>query len=292
MARILGGGMPQPYGAFDPMSGGPRMDLWFRKILESMQGIKDTRAAKTEAERKAGMEERKLRVGERGVELREAEFEKEGQPMVLPPEMVSKASAHFNVTPESFQSLDKSVQVSMIGEMIRETGREKERTWREGQEADKLSRLKAEEAVNKTEKERIRELGKHYGLLKTARARLEEERTRIVNMHKTQYASEGRSQARQVELDKLDKYFNMLGTMDGKLDLEQPLDALEIKTLEQILEDISVIREGTLLGGGLKKEARGEPEDGEKKVATSGKYKGMIVEYNAEDNLWYPAKEK
>jgi len=95
MAIILGGGMPQPYGAYDPGSGSPRMDLLFRGILERMQGIKDKEAAEHEQERVRDIEERKLRVGERGIERRESEAKREELSLVLPPDRVSQVTKHF-----------------------------------------------------------------------------------------------------------------------------------------------------------------------------------------------------
>lgn len=310
MARILGGAMPQPYGAYDPGSGSPRMDLWFRKILADMQGIKEQKAAQAEAGRKAGMEERKLRVGERGVELKEEEFEREGQPMVLPPEMVSKASTHFKMTPESFQGLEKSVQVAMIGEMIREAGREKGREFQEGQEAVRTQRQEEEARYKETEATRLRQVTRDSAVVRTARARLEKERTRLIGLispKNTTMPSDKRKMY-TTQLENIDAGMRFLGEADMSLSGDTPLGPDRKKGVKALLGDISKVRDGSALenligtmsemqepvdileaGLGIEPEKEvGVPENGAIRTVESGKYKGMTVIYDAEKGRWFP----
>ena len=79
-----------------------------------MEGIQQQKQAGQEKERLRDIDERKLRVSERGIELREAEAGKEEEPLVLPPDMVQQATEYFKITPESCQGLYKNIKYSII----------------------------------------------------------------------------------------------------------------------------------------------------------------------------------
>jgi len=300
MARIIRGPEAIPYGAFDPGSSSPRGDLLFRKFLADMQAHKDREALMQEQQRKAGIEERGMRVRERGVELDEKEYAKSQEPLMIPPSLANEASKHFKMKPEEFYKLDKPVQISMIGEMIKEAGRERERNYQSGLEAQKRARLDAEKADAEEEAKKLEVLQGQYAALKGARARLEEERGRIGSKYTGPRAGLTESiLAKQQEEQLLDQYFDALGEFATQLEMKQPLDEAQMNVIRQIREDIASVRKGKLryLGGGLQKEAgAGEPTPGktvrkaQKDVPEMGIKKGdwMIYMGNNEWNKYEP----
>lgn len=303
-------GMPQPYGAYDPSSGSPRMDLWFRKILADMQGIKDIRATQVEAEREASLEERGMRVEERGVEVKEAKEQREGQPMIWPPEILNEITKYHGITPESFQGLNKKQQITMFGVVAGEAGREKSREFQAGQETKRIQRQEDEARYEALEVERLRQVIGDTAIVRTARSRLEKERTRLIqniSSANTRLTSPKR-QMYTKQLENIDAAMKFLGEADVSLADDTPLGPDRKGGVKALLGDISKVRDGSALenlisimpetqepagapvvapGGETGKELD-TPEDGTIRTVESGKYKGMTVIYDAEKGRWFP----